>query len=209
MKIGPAADMGASHSTKIVLLQNNYKQLIWKIFNHNLISMDRRSLCQQLGACVLLGVAGCGNPAWKDSPDRLLDIYVLEVVPQNNSYQLTVGIQSTGPEDQTREVRILAYSEQGQQVCGEDLGTIQRGRESTQINCSGFPAIITADAATSVCDDLNIQIVHWIGTEDQKQLRIPDEIPDDTAVYEGTDTRRCNESLPPTRLITTDTATSS
>jgi len=172
--------------------------------------MNRRSLCQQLGTCISLGVAGCGNPAWREPPDRSIRLSGLEVIPRNESYNLTVQVDSTGGgEGQIQDVQILAYSEQGQQVCNKDVGTIQRERRSIRLDCSVFPAIITADAATSVCDDLMIQIVHWIGTEAQKQLRIPDEIPDDTAVYNGTDTRQCSESLPPARLITTDTATSS
>jgi len=173
------------------------------MFRHNLISMDRRTMIRWCGTCAALELAGCGRFVFQDKPKRDLDLAMQEVTPLNNSYQATVSISyGVGSEEPFQDVQILAYSEQGQQVCDKHVGTIgSGGRETVRLNCSGFPAVVTADTNTSVCNDsVMIQVIHWIGTEEQKQMQIPDEIPQDTPVYDRTNLE-CNESLPPDRLI--------
>lgn len=154
---------------------------------------------------MLGGLAGCdGRYKGQPTPDKKIELRIQEVRPNNGDYQLSIQILNDGRRTRIRNITLLAYTEEGREVCSEPIGDISFTETvSVTVRCSGFPAIITANASTPICDDIRIRIIHWIGDESQKQRHIPDEIDNDEAIYNGTGYRRCDESLPPRRFVNT------
>jgi len=162
--------------------------------------MNRRNILQLSCLFVSPAVAGCGGDGILDGPpSRRLRIRLQRLTQTDREYQLNLTISN----DLVRQgdidnVTIIAYSESGEIACEKAIGTLGSGNreENVNISCSGFPALISAEISND-CNNVIIDILHWIGTDSQKSLNIPDEIPNNTPVYNGTETRNCGEPLPP------------
>jgi len=165
--------------------------------------MRRRSLLR--AGCVALTVAvpGCGNRAGSNPPNELL-IRFPEVIPTDSKWQLRVTTDVTRAIT-IEDVTIVAYSETGRLAGEKEVGDLDIGVDDHRLECSRFPAIISARTATP-CERVMVHILHWIGTDEQKQLQIPEQVSTDATLYEST-IRKCDESLPPTRLVSQLTST--
>ena len=165
--------------------------------------MKRRRLLQTCGIGLVATLAGChgrfeGNPP----PDRSLELAVKEVRPVDKGWQLVVNVSNEERRRSIKSGTVLAYSESGVQACNADFGELSDWvSRSKTLDCSAFPAIITAKISTPVCEGAKIRLIYWTGTEAQKQLHIPDELGENEAVYDATEHRQCDEALPPDRLL--------
>jgi hypothetical protein len=88
---------------------------------------------------------------------------------------------------------------------GEELEVVSIGAIPTpddrrvveiQFETEEFPAIQTATAQQSPCDKVEIEMVYWTGSDDQRN-----EGPNDHGAPWQSTTRRCNESVPPERVV--------
>lgn len=161
--------------------------------------MKRRYVIK-VGSTLLLPLAGCGRFEGQPTPDRQLDFQQVSVYPDDEGYQLTLDVVlGRSPQIEIENITIYCYSHTGKKICQKSVEDNSL-TETIELHCSSFPEIITADAATSVCDDLNIPIVYWVGSSDQQQKRIPEDLDDNAVVWQQT-WRRCGESLPPERVL--------
>jgi hypothetical protein len=97
------------------------------------------------------------------------------------------------------EVTLVAYSEQGTVVCERAVGELEGGINSYQLECSGFPVIISAETDA---DCYEVATLYWVGTDQQQQQAIPSEITEDVILWETTE-RECGEPVPVDRLVRT------
>lgn len=162
----------------------------------------RRKLLIAGGVGASSAFAGCGNRAWKSQPDYSITVGI-EKLPERSdsegSYELTVALQlAVSHGASIRDVVLHIYAKDGNVLVRHPIGTLNV-HESVEVTpvASRFPAIITASAARSVCNDLTIQIVYVNGpitpAEDRKW---------DYTV------RECGEELPPKRLLAGNESTS-
>ena len=171
--------------------------------------MNRRYILGWLSSSLPMLLAGCGGDYKGDGPPSInLNVIVLEVRPTTEGFELTTEVSNVGyREDRIEGVHVLAFSESGRQAGEKQVGVIEEGgkRKKVSLACSEFPEIVTAKAATSVCEDLIVDVRYWVGTDRQKGKHIPDELSEDAFVYDIT-TRKCGESLPPERLVNSSTS---
>ena len=169
-----------------------------------MIIASRRRILQLCLVGSIAGVSGCNINISRGDGDRsdsgpVLDIFP-EIAKTESAWQMTVQIRNSTDNDfSIHGVTVIAFSEQGEEVCRSHMGDFPQGGrfEGTEtIDCEEFPAIVTATAEETPCDGGNIQIVYWTGTDDQRG----EEIPDGTFVWDTT-FRECEENLPPERVI--------
>ena len=155
----------------------------------------------------LVGVshAGCSvtSPP-RDNPDRLALYPTVSETP--TTWELTVEVRNVNDWDRGfRDVTVLGYDETGQRVCTAEVGDLDgdSGRRPTvTASCSSFPAIVTATAAQSPCDeDIAVEILYWVGTAEQRGTD-----PNENEIVWKSTVQQCNESLPPNRVIQNVTA---
>lgn len=171
--------------------------------------MNRRELLHSLATGSLLLFSGCGDYEDGTPPGRTIHFRIQEVRPVDDGYQLSIAVSNGRiPTVVIEDVTLLAFSGEGNQVCSESVGRIDTDRMKVDVtvHCSAFPEIITADAATSVCEELTIPLIYWVGTDEQTQKHVPDELSEDAVVWDST-VRKCGEALPPERFVNESGAT--
>ncbi len=143
-------------------------------------------------------LAGCGTP----NPNPVYPLVKLFARTERDSsdWLLRVRVRNARvPDAPIHDVTVVAYNDTGTEVCRKqagDLSTIETNERIMHLTCDGFPAIITATAEESPCDGANIQILYWIGTDEQRGA----DLPPDVKVWESY-YRECGESLPPERAL--------
>ena len=120
---------------------------------------------------------------------------------RNGSYRMEMEItkSATGSSDEWNtfhEVRVLGYTRSGELVCEKELGAVSHdGQQTIEITCSGFPYLLTFDAAESPCDeDTEIKISTYQGVRTNAETD-----------WFSSHTRTCNEGLPPEHALPDDT----
>jgi hypothetical protein len=155
----------------------------------------------------LLGVshAGCSvtSPP-RENPDRLA-LYPT-VAETTSAWELSVEVRNVNDWDREfRDVTVLGYDETGQRVCRAEVGDLDGDsghRRTVTVSCSSFPAIVTATTAESPCEeDIAVKILYWVGTAEQRGTD-----PNENEIVWKSTVQRCNESLPPNRVIQNVTA---
>ena len=164
--------------------------------------MRRRQLLRQCGVGIAAVLAGCGQFVGQPDPPQTLNIDISQVVPVSSGWQLRLATEAVPVTESIPEVRLVAYTEAGELVCEKVIGELDGGTTEHQLSCSEFPAIISARTGLD-CERVNVQIVYWDGTPEQRQRRISEEITGEEFVYQNT-RWKCDESLPPERVLSTD-----
>ena len=165
------------------------------------ISVNRRRLLSGLsvGLCGL--VAGCGGRFIGNPPRTpVLRLRDITVTPTESGWTLELTTNVAPVTDSIPDVTLVAYDEQGTTVCELPIGAADGGVTDYHLDCTDFPAIISARTGLD-CPDVTVDILYWSGTAEQQERRIPDEITDSAELYRLTQ-RECGESLPPQRLLT-------
>lgn len=162
--------------------------------------MDRRTLLQVLTPGVITTIAGCNqNRNENDELEPKLDIFA-EIEKVDSQWELTARVRNTYDWDTSiHDVTLVAFSENGEEVCQTHVGDFLRteGPDRTvTVTCDRFPAIITATAEESPCDGAQIEILYWIGSDEQRGA----DLPNDVKVW-GDTYRECNEPIPPERVL--------
>jgi len=172
--------------------------------------MDRRTLLRSFTVGATAVAAGCGRYVGNPPEPKRLEIQFRSLRPIDNGYRLSVQLSNNGePQDTIENATLLAYSESGELVCRKEAGRLNAERLQTNVTvtCSDFPAIITGSSDTSICDGIEIPIIHWTGTDDQKEVHMPEDVPEGVVWFENT-LRECDQELPPERLLKNNNETS-
>jgi hypothetical protein len=118
---------------------------------------------------------------------------MMEVRKLEDGYELVVTVLLAHQGGVTIEdITLFAYTKEGSRVAHREVGTLDDSRRMVTIEkrCSGFPAIVTFDAATSVCENVMLPIVYIKSpvtpTEDRSWEQTP---------------RECGGGLPPERIL--------
>lgn len=157
--------------------------------------MKRRAVLRQGIGCLLLGVAGCTSEPWSgdDDVDPVLTISP-QISETGGSWELTARVENDYNWDvEIHNITVIAFNETGTEVCRADAGDLGHSRTVT-LTCGTFPTIITATADESPCDGAKIDIYYWVGSDEERGS------PNDISLWETTH-RRCDESLPPKRVL--------
>ena len=145
-------------------------------------------------------VAGCSD----DEPENgevnpQLDLFA-EIEKEGTDWELTVRVRHTSTwETSVHDVTVVAFSDTGEQVCEKHIGDfVEMGAPERTVttNCDEFPAIIAVTAQESPCEGAYLEILYWIGTDEQRKA----DLPGDVLVWESY-YRECNEDLPPQRAL--------
>lgn len=161
--------------------------------------MNRRTILRW-GIWGSVGViAGCGQPVEDGEPDPYITISA-KVIRLESDWKLSATVRNdTNREVSVHNVTLIAYSDDGTEVCRERVGDFlqdEPASRSVDVKCKEFPAIITVTAEESPCDGTRLQIDYWIGTDDQRGKDLDEE----EIVWEST-YQECGESLPPERVL--------
>lgn len=167
--------------------------------------MNRRTIIRCCCVGGAIPVAGCvPDPGGNlDGPTpQELRIVSLQIHPIEDGFELTVELEIVPHDRNWENVVLVGYTRSGRLACQKPVGTVdgESIAKPVTVSCSAFPEIITAQSALSPCNH-SITIVVWIGTADQKHLHIPDDLPKNTSVWDGSFTRQCEEGLPPERFL--------
>lgn len=158
--------------------------------------MNRREFVRGCQTMILASLAGCGDYVGNDPPKRELRVRSFEIQELDEGYELRCEVRlNVRTTEVIRDVELLAYADDGRLACTEEVGTLRRKERTNAavtVQCDRFPTIVTMEAATSVCEDLLIELVYWVDE---------DIATDDTPVGWHTTYRECQESLPPERFV--------
>lgn len=153
------------------------------------------------GALILIIclLAGCGAYTDGATPKTTINPF-LEPNATDSGWMLEGYVENEDPASVTvHNVTVVAYSGGGEKVCETYLGTLNgtNHRPDVSIECTGFPAIVTATAREPLCEKVYINIGVWEGTDQQKRSQYDD--PELWGRYE----RDCDGTLPPERFVET------
>lgn len=165
-------------------------------------SLRRRQVLIAGGGGVSSAFAGCGIP-FEDNPNIQITIELREVAERSDTqagFDLTMSVDlgfSTKPS--IDDVLLLGYDKDGNRVARHQIDTLGMNKPAVEVTTasSGFPAIVTASADISACDELIIEIVYLKGPV----------TPASSRTWEDT-FRNCGDDLPPERLLDGDPSTS-
>lgn len=158
--------------------------------------MNRRTFVGLCCGVVLPASSGC-NGNWEEGGEvsPQLDFFA-QVEPTDTGWELTVRARNTHDWDvSVHDITVLAFSDTGEEVCRKEVGDLVQHEDPNRtvtMVCKSFPAIITGTAAESPCDGARIELLYWVGSEEQRSA----DLPGDVKVWEST-YRECNEPLPP------------
>lgn len=162
--------------------------------SQKMIEVSRRQYMATFASGVGIAMAGCGNYRGNPPPKRELAFTgTLEISELENGYELKVGVSLAHQGGVTiKDITLLAYDKDGARVARHDVGTLDESRRITDVTTqsSGFPAIITFEAATSACEDLILPLAYVNGSEKGAEDR-----------DWNTTTRKCGGGLPPERIL--------
>ena len=163
----------------------------------------RRTVLECVGAGVISSLAGCidisTNIGENGDPDPKLRVYP-NIEQTENSWEMPVRVRNVYDWDTSfHDVTVIAFDEYGEEVCRVSMGDFpQNGRfeESKSVDCTNFPAIVTATAEETPCDGAKIRMVYYTSEKD------PTSVEDLSyhGLWDGR-WRECNEALPPERVI--------
>jgi hypothetical protein len=122
------------------------------------------------------------------------------VTPTESGWTLELTTNVAPVAGSIPDVTLVAYDEQGTTACERPIGATDGGVTDHQLNCTAFPAVISARTGLD-CANVTVDILYWTGTAEQQGRQIPDDITDPAELYRLTQ-RECGESLPPERLLT-------
>jgi len=145
-----------------------------------------------LGCCGVAALAGCSSYPPPDDRVEFRTIERFEIQNVGERHELTIKIEVTRTGMTVKDITLLAYSMNGAEVARQPVGTLDESRRDAIVTteCTDFPAIITADAARTVCDDLNLPILYLdtASTTTEK------------SAWKQT-VRECGNSLPPDYIL--------
>lgn len=160
---------------------------------------SRRTFVGTLSVAMYGLLSGCGGVEYPRN--RSLGFTVVKIIEeQNGTYEMGVEFKksATGSSDEWNtfhDVRILGYTRSGKLACEKKLGAVTRdSQQKVELSCSGFPYLLTFDAAESPCDEdteLGIATYQADATiEKSWQTK-----------WHGGRPRHCDEPLPPEDLL--------
>jgi len=129
---------------------------------------------------------------------------------RNESWYATISVHHvTENIHKLHNVTVVGYSKEGETVCRAEFGNSTGPPsaaldDSNTVECDGFPYIIAVKADESPCTGVEFDIIRWIGTAKHKRERSSGVGAEKT--WESF-RRKCNESLPPERLLPDDLET--
>lgn len=146
--------------------------------------------------CSLAGVGLTAGCIVKQQGDiTVLDLLVEGVLSEGDPWELAVraSLESkVNPDEKAfHDVTLLGYSnalrEVGRTPIGTVTGSTPSGDEVVELECDGFPFMLTFDARETPCDDrTRIDIADYSGKH-----------PDGTHIWTIRRTRECGHGLPP------------
>lgn len=151
--------------------------------------------------------AGCQRSARDATPHSQLQLSA-ETYQQSESWYAEVSIVHThSGRAELHDVTIIGYSQQGEPVFRRNVGN-STGPPSAALDTvvsvqpARFPYVIAAKAEESPCDSgFTFEMIRWNGTDQEKRSTVPSSDPHPWETFE----RRCEEELPPERLLPGDT----
>ncbi len=169
--------------------------------------MNRRRLLRASTAALAGGVAtlaGCADPSGSGEPTEGGRTRVMSLSPTvrktADGWRLEVIVENEHNWDTSfHDVRVLAFAADGTELCEADVGDlVAPGGDSRTVetSCSAFPAIVTATARETPCEDALIPVDRWVGTDAQRTRTVTP----GNVVWEDT-YRKCGEGVPPKRVL--------
>ena len=157
--------------------------------------MRRRTMLSSIGAGVCGLLAGCDGRRRGQPQRREIRLRVDRLAPTESGWELELRTNVVPVTGAIEDVTLVAYADGGTSVCERAVDQLDGGVTEYELECTGFPAIISAETATD-CDE--VETLYWVGTDEQRQQSIPTEITEDAILWETT-TRECGESVQLTR----------
>lgn len=152
--------------------------------------LSRRSLIQGGSIVLSSGLAGCYTahppPTFKELviyPSTTSDATRPELEKRGSAWVVHVTLVNESSirteEGNFHDVRVVAYSRQGGQVCSKHVGEVTYENDSfsdgvtVRMECSSFPHEITATARETPCDEtVEIQLLRY--DDEQEDYRVMD-----------------------------------
>jgi adenine/guanine phosphoribosyltransferase-like PRPP-binding protein len=119
-------------------------------------------------------------------------VSAFEIRDVGEGFELTIQVEVAKRSYTVKDITLLAYAKTGTEVARHSVGTLDESRPRAVVTteCTGFPAIITAEAATAVCQDVNLPIMYLKSPATATENRTWEQ-----------DYRECGEGLPPERIL--------
>lgn len=161
-------------------------------------SLGRREAIRILGTGAIVALAGChGNRGDEPSPTLRLSPS-LELT--ETGWRVTVRVRhKTDSVASIHDVTVLGFSDHGESVCQVNVGDFTSPGEfeaTESVTCEDFPAIITATARESPCDGAQIELLYYVGGDEQRDSGSVN----DGSLWEG-NYRKCDEEVPPEHVV--------
>lgn len=171
----------------------------------DLHTMNRRYLLHSVTTGITASIAGCGGDYTGDgTPEPRWGLTIIPSVRSTNgAWQSRITLRSEySPDTVFHDVTVHLYAKDGALITKGRVGEVD-GVEEVELLSDAFPSLITATAAESPCDErVNIGIAYWNGTTEERSSTA-----NSVSDVWTFDTRQCNESLPPERLVNDSQAT--
>jgi hypothetical protein len=166
--------------------------------------MKRRHYLQALVGTSAVGLSGCQQLQPSETKITERKNKVLNIFPQAqksaNGWLLKAKVVNVHNWDTSfHDIQLYSYTTDGTKVGETQVGDlIEPGgdKRTVEMTCSEFPAIITATARETPCEDALLPINYWVGTEAQRTETVDDE----EVLWKDT-YRKCREDLPPKRVL--------
>lgn len=166
--------------------------------------MKRRHILQALAGSSIGLLSGCQQFQRSEQTITERNNKVLNIFPQTqkvtDGWSLEAKVVNVHNWDTSfHDIQLFAYATDGTRVGEAQVGDlIEPGGEkrTVETTCAEFPAIITATAQETPCENALIPINYWVGTDAQRTGNVSDE----EILWKDT-YRKCGEDLPPTRIL--------
>lgn len=154
-------------------------------------NVKRRQVLTLLGVSSVSSISGCGGNRVGADPRETLEFRYATVETTDRGWSLLARthVPRTG---RVPAVRIVAYSLSGELVGATRVGDLLVGGDH-EVRCSAVPVVLTATTALS-CEEIDVEMLYWTGPTEYDRIG-----PNDSR-WEKT-TRRCDETLPPERVL--------
>lgn len=173
--------------------------------------MKRRQFLNLSAIATVMGLSGCQQLGDSGTTTDAGTNKVLNILPKvdkvSDRWLLEAMVINEYPQDASfHEIRLLAYTANGDKVCETEVGDLLKptgDMATVKVNCPKFPAIITATAQESPCENALIPVDYWTGTNAQRTGTVAT----DEILWKDT-YRKCGEALPPMRVVNKTNSTS-